>query len=205
MTFNEDSRVKTPTLMYLTELGYTYLSLKNAKWDEDTNIFSEIYTQSICKTNPELDLKDADRIQSEISLLLEYEDLGKAFYHRLEEQSGIKRIDFENFDNNTFNVVKELPYKKEEEEFRPDIILLINGMPLSFIEVKKPHNLDGIQADYKRVARRNANKNFSKFINSTQIMAFSNTLKYDNDSHMQQQGAFYAARSYGNPALKHFS
>jgi hypothetical protein len=30
MLFNEDYCVKTPTLMYLTELGYTYVSLKNA-------------------------------------------------------------------------------------------------------------------------------------------------------------------------------
>jgi type I restriction enzyme R subunit len=190
--------------MHLTKLGYTYVSLKNAKWDEDTNIFSEVFTESICKINPELDLKDAERIQSEISLLLENEDLGKAFYHRLVEQSGIKLIDFENFDNNTFNVVTELPYKRDDEEFRPDIILLINGMPLSFIEVKKPHNLDGIQAEHKRMARRNANKKFRKFINITQIMAFSNNMEYDNDSHTQLQGAFYAAPSYGNPVFNYF-
>lgn len=33
MKFNEDSRVKIPTLLHLTRLGYTYLSLKDASWD----------------------------------------------------------------------------------------------------------------------------------------------------------------------------
>lgn len=44
-------------------------------------------------------------------------------------KSGTRIIDFENFDNNTFNVVTELTYKKDDDEFRPDIILLINGIP----------------------------------------------------------------------------
>ncbi len=40
------------------------------------------------------------------------EDLGKAFYEKLTEKSGTRLIDFEDFNNNTFNVVTELTYKK---------------------------------------------------------------------------------------------
>ena len=72
----------------------------------------------------------------------------------------IKIIDFENFDNNTFNVVTELTYKNGEDEFRPDIILLINGMPLVFIEVKKPNNREGIIAEHNRIKTRFQNKKF---------------------------------------------
>lgn len=204
MTFNEDSRVKIPTLLHFTKLGYTYMSLRKAKWDDDTNIFTDIFIDSICKINEDVDRDDAARLLSEITLMLDNEDLGKAFYKRLVDQSGNRLIDFDNFDNNTFNVVTELTYKKDDEEFRPDIILLINGMPLSFIEVKKPHNLDGIQAEHKRMERRNTNKKFRKFINITQIMAFSNNMEYDNDSHTQLQGAFYAAPSYGKPVFNYF-
>lgn len=204
MTFNEDSRVKIPTLLHFTKLGYTYMSLRKAKWDDDTNIFTDIFIDSICKINEDVDRDDAARLLSEITLMLDNEDLGKAFFKRLVDQSGNRLIDFDNFDNNTFNVVTELTYKKDDEEFRPDIILLINGMPLSFIEVKKPHNLDGIQAEHKRMERRNTNKKFRKFINITQIMAFSNNMEYDNDSHTQLQGAFYAAPSYGKPVFNYF-
>lgn len=58
----------------------------------------------------------------------------------------------------------ELTYKKDDEEFRPDIILLINGMPLAFIEVKKPNNRDGILAEHKRIQTRFQNKKFRKFV-----------------------------------------
>lgn len=39
MIFSEDSRVKIPCILHLVRLGYRYLSLKNAVWDEETNIF----------------------------------------------------------------------------------------------------------------------------------------------------------------------
>ena len=71
-------------------------------------------------------------------MALENEDLGRAFYKKLINKSGVRLIDFENFDQNTFHVVTELTYKNGEDEFRPDITLLINGMPLIFIEVKNP-------------------------------------------------------------------
>jgi hypothetical protein len=45
MKFNEDSRVKIPTILHLMRLGYGYLSLKDPKvtWDESTNIFTGIF------------------------------------------------------------------------------------------------------------------------------------------------------------------
>lgn len=147
MKFNEDSQVKIPTVLHLMRLGYEYLSLKDPKvtWDEPTNIFTDIFHQSIKHINPDLsdlEAKQLDHVMLwwRITLCLENEDLGKAFYEKLTRKSGIRLIDFEDFDNNTFNVVTELTYKKDDEEFRPNIILLINGLPLYFIEVKKPNN-----------------------------------------------------------------
>ena len=141
-------------------LGYDYLSLKdpNTQWDESTNIFADIFKNSIAKINDDISDKDIEKCYDEVSLSLENEDLGKAFYEKLINRSGIKLIDFDNFKNNTFNVVTELTYKKDDDEFRPDITLLINGMPLVFIEVKKPNNRDGILAEHKRVQNRFRNK-----------------------------------------------
>ena len=49
--FNEDSRVKIPTILHLISLGYEYLSLKdeNIKIDESSNIFLNIFYSSIKK------------------------------------------------------------------------------------------------------------------------------------------------------------
>ena len=202
--FNEDTRVKIPSILHLCRLGYEYLSLKDAKWDLDTNIFPEIFKKSIIKINPDFDEEQAERLLVDTSLLLDNEDLGKAFYEKLISNSGVKLIDFDNFENNTFNVVTELTYKNGDDEFRPDIILLINGMPLAFIEVKKPNNRDGIIAERERINRRFQNKKFRKFVNITQLMVFSNNMEYDNEDIEPLQGAFYASPSYKKPIFNYF-
>ncbi|MGJ0353962.1 type I restriction endonuclease subunit R [Aliarcobacter cryaerophilus] len=206
MKHDENTRVKIPSILHLTRLGYKYLSLRDCSWDENTNIFKDIFITSLKNINSDKDLQDDDivRLYDSISLSLENDDLGKAFYERLTQKSGIKLIDFENFTSNTFNVVTELPYKNGEDEFRPDITLLINGMPLVFIEVKKPNNQEGILAERKRIETRFKNKAFKKFINLTQLMIFSNNMEYDNESSQALQGAFYATTSYSKPIFNYF-
>ncbi len=201
---NEDSRVKIPTILHLVRLGYDYLSLKGQSWDETTNIFVNVFNTSIKRLNPDFTDGDAKRLYDEVSLSLENEDLGKVFYEKLTATSGKRIIDFENFDNNTFNVVTELTYKKDDDEFRPDIIILINGMPLAFIEVKKPNNKDGVLAEEKRIADRIYNKKFRKFVNLTQLMVFSNNMEYDDSSPLPIEGAFYATASYQKPGFNYF-
>ncbi|VXA98035.1 Restriction endonuclease subunit R [Flavobacterium sp. 9AF] len=204
MKFNEDSRVKIPTILHLIRLGYQYLSLKNQVWDVSTNIFTDIFKENLLRLNHELNEAEADKFYAELALTLENEDLGKVFYEKLIDQSGIRLIDFENFENNTFHVVTELTYKKDEDEFRPDIVLLINGLPLVFIEVKKPNNLDGIQAEHKRLQTRFQNKKFRPFINLTQFMVFSNNMEYDDHALQPLQGAFYSTTSYYKPIFNYF-
>jgi type I restriction enzyme R subunit len=204
MAFNENSRVKIPTILHLVRLGFDYLSLKNQVWDETTNIFNDIFNESIKRLNSEFTDGDVKRLYDEISLSLENEDLGKAFYEKLIATSGTRIIDFDNFNNNTFNVVTELTYKKDDDEFRPDITLLINGIPLAFIEVKKPNNQDGILAEHKRIQTRFENKKFRKFVNLTQLMVFSNNMEYDNNSPLPIEGAFYATASYQKPGFNYF-
>lgn len=206
MNFNEDSRVKIPTILHLMRLGYDYLSLKDSMvtWDESTNIFTNIFHQSIKRINPALTDMEAKQHFDDISLCLENEDLGRAFYEKITAKSGIRLIDFDDFNNNTFNVVTELTYKKDDDEFRPDIILLINGMPLVFIEVKKPNNRDGILAEHKRIQTRFQNKKFRKFVNITQLMVFSNNMEYDDSSPVPIEGAFYASPSYQKPVFNYF-
>lgn len=206
MKFNEDSRVKIPTILHLMRLGYDYLSLKDPKvtWDESTNIFADLFSTSVQRINPGLSDVEAQKLLADISLTLENEDLGKAFYEKLIDTSGTRLIDLDNFDNNTFNVVTELTYKKDDEEFRPDIILLINGMPLAFIEVKRPNNRDGILAEHKRIQTRFQNKKFRKLVNLTQLMVFSNNMEYDDSSPMPLEGAFYSTTSYKKPVFNYF-
>lgn len=204
-THNENSRVKIPAILHLMRLGYDYLSLKNANWDKSTNIFPEIFIESLCRINPDLSPDDARRLLTDITIELDNEDLGQKFYERLTNQSGGKKlIDFQNFDNNSFHVVTELPCINGDEEFRPDITLLVNGMPLVFIEVKKPNNKGGIGEERERMGKRATNPKFRRFINITQFMIFSNNMEYDDGATEPAQGAFYASPAYGKPVFNYF-
>ena len=206
MKFNEDTRVKIPAILHCMRLGYEYISLKNQNYNisESTNIFTEIFLSSIQKINPGLSISEARQALDEISLVLENEDLGRAFYKKLINKSGVRLIDYENFDQNTFQVVTELTYKNGEDEFRPDITLLVNGMPLIFIEVKKPNNRDGVIAEHKRIQSRFNNKKFRNFANITQLMIFSNNMEYDESSPHPVEGAFYASSSYNKTKFNYF-
>lgn len=204
MVFNEDSRVKIPTILHLTRLGYTYLSLRGQKRDESTNIFTDIFNESIQKINKGYSADEIKRYYDEVSLCLENEDIGKSFYEKLTDASGIKLIDFKEFGENSFHVVTELTFKNGDEELRPDITILINGMPLVFIEVKKPNNQDGMMAEYNRMTTRFQNKKFRKFVNITQLMIFSNNMPYNENSSVTLEGAFYAASSYSKPHFNYF-
>lgn len=202
--FNEDSRVKIPAILHLMRLGYQYLSLKGQSWDLDTNIFPELFKTAIGKINPGIEDAEAGRLLEDVKLLLDNEDLGRAFFERLSERSNTKLIDFENFNNNTFHVVTELTCQNGDEEFRPDITLLINGMPLVFIEVKKPNNREGILAERDRINKRFQNPKFKRFANITQFMIFSNNMEYDDGDPEPVQGAFYASSSYHKPVFNYF-
>ncbi len=200
MEHNENTRVKIPALVHLTRIGYKYLSIKENKQyiHKNTNIFRNVFCESINKiNNKNFSIKETDKIIEELEIQLQNDDLGRKFYNTLINGfNGIKLIEFNDIDNNTFNVVTELTYKNGEDEFRPDIIPIINGMPLSFIEVKKPNNREGILAERKRILERFKNKKFKKFVNLTQILVFSNNNEYDEESIVPIQGAFYATSNY---------
>ena len=204
MKFNEDSRVKIPAILHLMRLGYQYLSLKGQTWDIDTNIFPQLFKAAISKINPGIEGADVGRLLEDVKLLLDNEDLGRAFFERLSDRSNTKLIDFENFNNNSFHVVTELTCQNGDEEFRPDITLLINGMPLVFIEVKKPNNREGILAERDRINKRFQNTKFKRFANITQFMIFSNNMEYDDGDPEPVQGAFYASSSYHKPVFNYF-
>ncbi|WP_395005353.1 type I restriction endonuclease subunit R [Undibacterium sp.] len=204
MKFNEDTRVKIPTILHLVRLGYRYLSLKDQTWDLDTNIFPELFSQAIAKINPGIEPDNVARLLEDVKLLLDNEDLGRAFFEKLSDRSNTRLIDFENFGNNSFHVVTELTCQNGDEEFRPDITMLINGMPLVFIEVKKPNNREGVLAERDRINKRFQNQKFKRFANITQFMIFSNNMEYDDGDPEPVQGAFYASSSYHKPVFNYF-
>lgn len=168
-------------------------------YDPDTNILIDVFRSQFCKLNPGKE-KEFDQLLATIKQELDNDDLGRSFYNRLKAVSPIKLIDYKTPSNNLFHFTAEFTCKNGQDEFRPDITLFVNGLPLVFIEVKKPNNHGGMVAESERMnERRFPNKKFRRFINITQLMIFSNNMEYDTlGGIVPVQGAFYytAARKY---------
>ena len=133
MKFNEDSRVKIPAILHLVRLGYTYIPKSECDRNMDSNIFPAIFKESIARINPTLTEREINTMLDDIHLKLDYDDLGREFFKILSSISGIKLFDYENLNNNSFHITTELTCKNGDEEFRPDITIIINGIPLAFV------------------------------------------------------------------------
>ncbi len=193
MPYNEITRVQVPALMHLAKLGYDFIPAKNKpNLDTATNILTDSFTQAFERLNPNKNAKDS---LAEIKKRLNYDDLGKSFYEYL-LKSEHQIIDFDNPNNNLYEMMAELPYKS----FRPDITLFINGLPLVNIEVKQPYAGQGIKEERDRHIRRYKNPENKVFYNLAQIWLFSDNLPYDENN--PNQGAFYSA-SY-SPIFQRF-
>ena len=202
--FSEATRVQMPAMVHLTRIGYTYFGKlsedKNGTvYDGDTNILLPVFEQQFKKLNPGHE-GEFLQVLKDIRKELNDDDLGRGFYNRLKAVSPVKLIDFDDIENNTFHFTAEFTCKNGQDEFRPDITLFVNGLPLCFVEVKKPNNHGGMLAESERMNKeRFPNKKFRRFINITQLMIFSNNMEYDAlGGIVPIQGAFYCtgARAY---------
>lgn len=193
MPYNEITRVQIPALMHLAELGYDFIPAKNKPTlDTTTNILTDSFTQAFERLNPN---KNAKETLTEMKKRLNYDDLGKSFYEYLLKSEN-QIIDFDNPNNNLYEMMTELPYKS----FRPDITLFINGLPLVNIEVKQPFAEKGIKEEKDRHIQRYENPENKVFCNLVQIWLFSDNLPYDENN--PDQGVFYSA-SY-SPIFQRF-
>ena len=211
--FNEDTRVKIPATIQFLRLGYDYQSLKDADIDFQTKIFMNRFKPALEKVNGRnFSYDEIKEILMDINNVIKNNDLGKAFYNWLiNPLDKVKLIDFEDISKNDFAVVDELPYciveGTESGSFRPDINILINGMPLSFLEVKKPNNDGGIQKEFERmINQRLRNPEYKKFFHMLQFISFSNNMEYEDadDAEDVKAGSFYTTPNGQNTGFSFF-
>ena len=211
--FNEDTRVKIPATIQFLKIGYEYQSLKEADIDFNTKIFINRFKPALEKiNNRDFSYDEIKNIMSEIDSVIRNNDMGKEFYNWLiNPVDKVKLIDLDTISNNNFAVVDELPFSiyedTEEGSFRPDINILINGIPLAFLEVKKPNNEGGIQKEFDRmINKRLQNDDYKKFFNMIQLVSFSNNMEYEesDDAEDVRAGSFYTTPNGTNTSFSFF-
>ena len=149
--FTESSLEKT-IIELLTDVGYSY-DVENDPWMLDRKLDSfineELLLDCLMKINPGIKvsvleqaiktLKDVDNpslfernhiIHSWIVDGLQVEDYDS------DVNPLVRFIDFDNIDNNCFQVANQLKFKENRNLRIPDVILFINGIPMVVFELK---------------------------------------------------------------------
>ena len=154
--FNEENTVENLVRDILISLDWQFISREKLPRVE-ADVLVETQLSNMIKTlNPSISNVD-DRIEEiiyklnsiifsvhDVGLIKANEDFSKWLkgeqtmpYGKNGEYIPIKLIDFDNIENNQFVVTTQYSFKSEVTK-RPDLILLVNGIPLVVIEAKTP-------------------------------------------------------------------
>lgn len=160
MLINEN-QIELQSIDWFKELGYNYKSGKNISPDSDfperesfrTTILTDRLLSSIKKFNNDIYNKVIDNSINLITnpnsqdLITCNREMHKFIVNGLrvsvmrdDEEIGrqLKLIDFDNVENNDWLVVNQFEIKGDKRFRRPDLVVFINGLPLSVIEFKNP-------------------------------------------------------------------
>ena len=196
--FSELTRVQIPAALHLMRLGYTYLPHNGKELkerDPETNILVSIFREQFLKfNNYATDVDDQN-------------DLGRAFYKRIIGETSATYIDWEHPEANTFHLALEVTCQNGQDEFRPDIVIFVNGLPLSYIELKQPNAIrdgkTGIQSEQDRTRYRFENRKFRRFNNITQLIAYLITCLTSVDKASKNRVLITVQMPIQKPSLMH--
>lgn len=162
-TINEEA-VEIQSIKWFKELGYHYLSgnetspenFKKERANFKQTILENRLKFSLIKINPNIPQKKIDSSVIQI-LNPSITDLfncnremhswlvkGLKITYMIDDQEigdQLKLIDFDNLENNDFLIVNQFEVKGDKRIRRPDVVVFVNGLPLSVIEFKNPANI----------------------------------------------------------------
>lgn len=122
-------------------------NLQNEYIDEAINKILHINASNSLEAN----IKTLKWLKSGISIKIQkYSDLEKT----------VKLIDYENIENNVFQYIRQFEFYSNNKKWIPDILIFINGIPISLIELKSfeaKEKLEDAYLQVKNYARQNLN------------------------------------------------
>jgi len=167
--FAEGKTVQDPFICYAKEAGWTYLSREEAlrlRRGEDCPILWEVAVKQLQLLNPgviDSPTKAEEVIRRLISVRPNIEGnmeaweylkgLKTIFVEAEKRERSIRLLDPQNPKVNTFHVTDEFSFRSGVYTIRLDIVFLINGIPILFVEAKAPTHLEGIAEALDQVRR----------------------------------------------------
>lgn len=164
----ECESVQTPLIKYAQEVGWEYVSPNDAlrfRCGEKGLVFKEIFINQMQKLNqPFMDnllaeelIKKLEHIPADIEgnlIAWEYlKGLRTVFVPNEKRERNTRFIDADHIEKNIFQVTDEFSFSNGTKTIRPDVVFLINGLPIFFVETKSAKKTDGIAEALDQVRR----------------------------------------------------
>jgi len=165
---SEAPAVQKPVIKYATEIGWEYLSPDAAlrrRGGKPGFVLREFFINQMQRLNPDfMDhllaeelIKRLERVPPTIEgnlVAWEYlKGLRTIFVPAENRERNVRFMDAEHVDRNVFHVTDEFEFTNGSKTIRPDIVFLINGVPVLLIETKAAHKIDGIAEALDHIRR----------------------------------------------------
>lgn len=178
-------------LKVFLKLGWQYVAPDDAlrmKGGKSGMVFREIFIRQLQRLNPDfLDhlmaeelIKKIETVPANIEgnfLAWEYlKGLKTAFVPGEKRERNVTFIDTQNIDHNTFHVTDEFVFSNGMKTIRPDIVFLINGIPVLVVETKAAHKIEGMSEALEQIKRYH--REGPELLAVLQVYALTHLLKY---------------------------
>ncbi len=175
---------------FYPNLGWEYIKPDEAlklRGGETGFIFKEVFIKQMIKLNSFMTqdlaedlIRQLERIPSNIEgnlIAWEYlKGLKTIFVPSEKRERNVKFIDTENIDNNIFQITDEFEFTNGTKTIRPDIVFLINGIPIFLIETKSAHKIDAMGEALEQVKRYH--QECPEIMAILQIFAITHLIKF---------------------------
>jgi len=169
MTLGSERRaVQNPLVRYATDVGWSYVDRDEAlrlRRGREGAVFFDVLVAQLQRLNPGIvDVLAAEQIISRLLRVRlhiegnfqvwEYlNGLRTIFVNDEKRERNVRLLDPDHVESNTFHVTDEFSFTNGTHTIRPDVVFLINGIPILIVETKAATELEGIAKALDQIRR----------------------------------------------------
>jgi len=187
----ERGSVQNPFIGYATAVGWEYVPPDRAetmRGGATGILFKDTFTRQLMRLNSPFLTKDlAEELARQVGRipptiegnLAAWEYLRGArtiFVPAEKRERNVRFIDTENIGNNTFQVTDEYSFTNGTRTIREDVVFLINGIPVFFVETKAAHKQEGMAEALDQIRRYH--RDCPELLAILQIYALTHIIRY---------------------------
>ena len=201
----ERGAVQNPTIKYATEVGWEYIDRDEAlrlRGGETGLVFRDLFISQVVKLNPDFLTEDMagelirrlevvpPNIQGNLDVWEHLKGLKTVYVPSEKRERNVLFLDEKNIDNNTYHVTDEFTFTNGSKTIRPDVVFLINGIPVFLIEAKAAHKVDGMSEAFEQIKRYH--RDCPELLAILQIYTITHIIKYYYSTtwNMSEKGMF---------------